>query len=65
MRINSVVTREQILNNIFCDEKSVTDRAIDSHIKNIRKKINNITSREYIKTVYGLGYSMVGIKDEA
>lgn len=32
------------------------DRAIDSHIKNLRQKIAVITDKEYIKTVYKLGY---------
>ena len=64
-RLNSVVTRDQILNNILCEDKFVTERIVDTHIKNIRKKISNVTDTEYIKTVYGLGYSLVGTRDEA
>jgi len=33
------------------------ERAIDAHIKNIRRKIENKTSEpKYILTVYGVGY---------
>ncbi len=63
-RLNCVVTRGQIINNIFSNEKDVTDRIVDSHIKKIRKKLYSKTEFEYIKTVYGLGYSLVGTKDE-
>lgn len=65
LRLNSVVTREQILEHLFSDEKFVTERIVDSHIKNIRKKISKHSEKEYIKTIYGLGYSMVGKRDEA
>ena len=42
----------------------VFDRAVDGHIKNIRKKIKKYSDKEYIKTVYGLGYKLVGDADE-
>ena len=33
------------------------DRSIDSHIKNLRKKLDiNRDGQEYIETVYGVGY---------
>jgi Transcriptional regulatory protein, C terminal len=37
--------------------KSVTDRAIDSHIKNLRKKIEAaLPESDCIQSVYGVGY---------
>ena len=37
------------------------DRTIDTHIKNLRKKVDAILpGREIIKTVYGLGYKLNG-----
>lgn len=37
------------------------DRTIDSHIKNLRKKLNAAPEAAYmIKTVYGIGYKMIG-----
>ena len=34
------------------------DRTIDSHIKNLRKKINISKEMRFIKTVYGIGYRL-------
>jgi DNA-binding response OmpR family regulator len=37
------------------------ERTIDSHIKNLRKKLGeSLGSPNYIKTVYGVGYKMEG-----
>ena len=37
------------------------DRTIDTHIKNIRKKIaEKLPDREFIHTVYGVGYKVDG-----
>ena len=51
-----VVTREQVIENIFDHTYSASDRAIDSHLYNLRKKINY--DRQYIQTVHGIGYKM-------
>ncbi|HOI86172.1 MAG TPA: response regulator transcription factor [Acholeplasmataceae bacterium] len=41
------------------------DRVIDTHIKNIRQKIDiHPFQPSYIKTHYGLGYQFIGQKDE-
>ncbi len=52
-----IFTREEIISIAFGDEYDAFDRAIDTHIKNIRQKIEE-SPREpkYIKTVYGVGY---------
>ena len=31
-------------------------KTLDVHISNIRKKIKKITDKEYIQTVWGIGY---------
>lgn len=37
------------------------ERTMDSHIKNLRKKLNvSPEDQEYIKTIYGVGYKMAG-----
>jgi len=50
-----VLTRDTILQKIWSDT-FITDRTIDSHIKELRKKIPPLTRR--IKTVYGMGYRL-------
>ena len=38
-------------------DQDVTDRVVDSHIKNLRKKIaKELPDREVIYSVYGVGY---------
>lgn len=52
-----VFSREQLLDNLYDDYRVVTDRTIDSHIKNLRRKLELIDSeRSFIRAVYGVGY---------
>jgi DNA-binding response OmpR family regulator len=51
---NKIFTREEILDRIWTDTVSVTDRTIDVHISNLRKKIQG--SQVTIETVIGAGY---------
>ena len=53
-----VYNRDQILNIIFEDGRIVLDRTVDTHIKNLRKKLYDIQpDKEFIRSVYGIGYS--------
>ena len=47
-----VFTRQMLLERLWPDDLEVEDRIVDSHIKNIRKKLN----ADYIKTIKGVGY---------
>lgn len=52
-----VYNRQQLLNNIYPDDRALNDRAIDNFIKNIRKKINPLSNGvEMLHSVYGAGY---------
>jgi len=52
-----VFSRDEILNRTYDDISDVSDRNIDTHIKNIRKKISQIAEEEDpIRSVYGIGY---------
>ena len=51
-----IYSRDQIIEFAF-DNKEVNDRAIDSHVKNIRKRIKASGLEEtVIESVYGAGY---------
>ena len=56
-----VFTREQLIYKIFDEDYIGNDRIIDSHVKNIRKKL----PKNYIKTVIGVGYVFNGGENEA
>jgi two-component system, OmpR family, response regulator BaeR len=56
-RPGQVFSRAQLLDLAFADSMDVTDRAIDSHIKNLRRKIDAVApGLEPIHSIYGLGY---------
>ncbi|HZK88081.1 MAG TPA: response regulator transcription factor [Anaerovoracaceae bacterium] len=54
---NKVFTREELIQTALGDEFEGFDRAIDSHIKNIRQKIETDTKNpDYLITIHGTGY---------
>ncbi len=56
-RRGQVFSRAQLLDLACQDSLDVTDRAVDSHIKNLRRKIAVLLpDTEAISSVYGLGY---------
>ncbi len=56
-RINRVVSRDSILDKIQGESVEGTDRLVDSHIKNLRKKLGD---RKGIETERGYGYKLKG-----
>lgn len=55
--VERVFSRDDILNRAYQDTSDISDRNIDTHIKNIRKKINAIDiNANPISSVYGAGY---------
>ncbi len=54
------VSRQQIMRHIYEDRRIVSERSIDSHVKNLRRKLINATGMENpIRPVYGIGYRVV------
>lgn len=52
-----VFSREQLLDHLYDDYRVVTDRTVDSHIKNLRRKLEQLDNEEsFIRSVYGIGY---------
>lgn len=58
-----VFTRDELMEIAFGEDTDSLDRVIDTHIKNLRKKLeDNPKEPLYIKTVHGLGYKFGGDK---
>jgi DNA-binding response OmpR family regulator len=57
-RSGQTLTREQLLEDMHGAASSI-DRSVDSHIKNLRKKIEIQPNGPLIETVYGIGYRFV------
>lgn len=54
-RPGQTLTREQLLDDLHGTASSM-DRSVDSHIKNLRKKLEAASGEPMIETVYGIGY---------
>jgi len=53
---NQTISREELLGLL---SSISSNRSLDNHIKNIRKKIgDNGSKATYLKTEYGVGYSL-------
>lgn len=58
-RAGRVFTRSELISRIQGYNYDGYDRSIDSHIKNLRKKVDEILPcNNVIQTVYGIGYSV-------
>ncbi|MCU0989262.1 MAG: response regulator [Xanthomonadales bacterium] len=58
-RPGRVFSREQLMNEMYPDYRVVSDRAVDTHVKNLRKKLDAAApGAELIESVYGLGYRL-------
>lgn len=52
-----VFGRESLLQQIYADHRIVSERTVDSHIKNLRRKLQDAApERDLIQSVYGVGY---------
>ena len=53
-----VFTREQLYESAWGGEYMGDDNTVNVHISNLRSKLAKASDREYIKTVWGIGFKM-------
>ncbi len=52
-----IFNRSQLMGRIYSDNRIVSDRTIDSHVKKLRQKLESLDSTShYVHSVYGIGY---------
>lgn len=52
-----IFNRDQLMERIYADQRIVNDRTIDSHIKKLRRKMEQVQPGcDLIRSVYGVGY---------
>ena len=58
---NKILTKENIAEHLWGDQIDQADSFdfIYNHIKNLRKKIVNAGGKDYIKSMYGMGYKFL------
>jgi len=58
-RPGRVLSRSQLIDALYLDHRVVSDRTVDSHIKNLRRKIAEAHGGEDpVSSIYGLGYKL-------
>jgi len=59
-RAGEVVTRDDLLNEVWGYESYPTSRTVDNHVAGLRAKLEKDASQpEHLKTVHGVGYKFV------
>jgi two-component system, OmpR family, response regulator BaeR len=54
-----VFPRERLLERIYEDHRVVTDRTVDVHVKNLRRKLEEVRpGEELVRSIYGVGYKL-------
>ena len=56
---NRVVTKSRLIELMSNDTLNFGENSLKVHISNIRKKIKQVTDKEYIESVWGIGFKMV------
>jgi two-component system response regulator BaeR len=54
-----IYRRDDLLRQLYDDHRVVTDRTVDTHVKNLRRKLQAIRpGQDLIRSIYGVGYSL-------
>jgi two-component system OmpR family response regulator len=53
-----VVTKSLLLDRISTDTPDCTENSLKMHISNLRKKLRDISGKDYIEAVWGIGFKM-------
>ena len=54
-----VFSRNQLMDILYVDHRIVSDRTVDSHVKNLRRKVIDAGgSEEWLQSIYGVGYKI-------
>ena len=52
-------SRDQLMDKLYEDRRVVLDRTVDTHMKNVRRKLARIAPEEdIIRSIYGVGYKL-------
>jgi len=54
-----VFPRDKLLAQLYEDHRVVTDRTVDAHVKNLRRKLEEVRpGQELVRSIYGVGYKL-------
>lgn len=54
-----VFPRDALLEKLYADHRVVTDRTVDAHVKNLRRKLEEVRpGADLVRSIYGVGYKL-------
>ena len=54
-----VFPRDKLLERLYADHRVVTDRTVDTHVKNLRRKLEEVhPGEDLVRSIYGVGYKL-------
>lgn len=53
-----VITKSQILDRVSADTPDCVESSLKVHVSNLRKKLREISDRDFIEAVWGIGFKM-------
>lgn len=56
---DQIITRSVLLDRICEDTPDCTESSLKVHISNLRKKLRDVSGKEYIEAVWGIGFKLV------
>jgi two-component system response regulator BaeR len=58
-RPGRIFPRDELLDSLYADHRVVSDRTVDSHVKNLRRKLQKVRPMDdLVHSVYGVGYKL-------
>ena len=54
-----VLSKGALLDRISIDTPDCTERSLKQHISNLRKKLEEVGNKDYIETVWGIGFKLI------
>ncbi len=61
----TVISKNQILESVGVDTPDLVESSIKVHISNIRRKIKALSDKEYIESVWGIGFRAIDSEKES
>lgn len=58
---HQVIAKGVLLDRISADTPDCTDSSLKQHISNLRKKLRDVTGRDYIEAVWGIGFKLTDL----
>ena len=55
---NKVLSKNSILDRISLDTPDCTESSLKIHVSNLRKKLRDVSGKDYIEAVWGIGFKL-------